>query len=113
MTSSRAGSPFGKTDFSKALRSIPSPVAAAPRRLLPEARVPAPVVRAGGELLVRRLVARADLPATPCARLRCAPSAAARPKVRPHSGQTKSPVDPVAEGRPVVDALPVARLVVA
>jgi hypothetical protein len=40
--------------------------------------------------LARRFVACAELPATPCARLRCAPSAAARVNVRPHSGQTKS-----------------------
>lgn len=42
--------------------------------------------------VARRFVACADLPATPCARLRCAPSAAARVKDRPHSGQTNWPL---------------------
>ena len=45
-----------------------------------------------GPLLARRFVARAERPATPCARLRCAPSAAARVNVRPHSGHTNSPL---------------------
>ena len=43
-------------------------------------------------LLARRFVARADRPATPCARLRCAPNAAARANVLPHSGHTNSPL---------------------
>jgi hypothetical protein len=93
MTSSRAGIPSGNTDFSKASRSIPFRPAALCRVLL-AARVPTPeplVAPADAERLVRRLVARADRPATPCARLRCAPNAAARPNVRPHSGQTNSP----------------------
>jgi len=42
------------------------------------------------DVWARRLFAF-DCPATPCARLRCAPSAAAREKLRPHSGQTNSP----------------------
>jgi hypothetical protein len=37
----------------------------------------------------RELRVAADAPTTPCARRRCAPSAAGRPKVRPHSGQVK------------------------
>ena len=116
MTSSRAGSPLGKTDFSKASRSIPPRPAPAPRRVPLDARAsgPAPtVVRADDEPLVRRLVARADFPATPCARLRCAPSAAARPNVRPHSGQTNSSVAAVAVDLRDVARLPVARLRVA
>ena len=116
MTSSRAGSPLGKTDFSKASRSTPPRPAPAPRRVPLDARAsgPAPtVVRADDEPLVRRLVARADFPATPCARLRCAPSAAARPNVRPHSGQTNSPAAAVAVDLRDVARLPVARLRVA
>ena len=45
----------------------------------------------GPRALARRFVACFELPAMPCARLRCAPSAAARVNVRPHSGQTNSP----------------------
>jgi hypothetical protein len=40
-------------------------------------------------VLARARVAVVELPATPCACFRCAPSAAARVKVRPHSGQVK------------------------
>jgi hypothetical protein len=38
--------------------------------------------------------AERELPATPCARLRCAPSAAARVNSRPHSGQTNDSLEP-------------------
>jgi hypothetical protein len=93
MTSSRAGIPSGNTDFSKASRSIPLRPAGLCRVLLAAGVLtPEPLVAgADDERLVRRLVTRADRPATPCARLRCAPNAAARPNVRPHSGQTNSP----------------------
>jgi hypothetical protein len=41
----------------------------------------------------------AELPATPCARLRCAPRAAALVKVRPHSGHLNSAADAEVEAR--------------
>jgi hypothetical protein len=44
-----------------------------------------------------RLDGRLDAPATPCARLRCAPSDAARVKVFPHSGQTSAPEEAAAD----------------
>jgi hypothetical protein len=93
MTSSLAGIPSGKTDFSKASRSIPSRLATAPGPVRVAARllIPEPPVAREDELRVGRLIARFARPATPCARLRCAPSAAARLNVRPHSGQTNAP----------------------
>jgi hypothetical protein len=103
ITSSRAGSPSGKSDFRSASRLIPScagvraPVAdlalACPAGrdcALAAVRAPDPALRLAAARPARRFVACADWPATPCARFRCAPSAAARPNVRPHSGQTSS-----------------------
>src|SRR5262245_8024706 len=57
-------------------------------------RRPAEVVRARARLLalLRLPAAFAEVPATPCFSLRCAPSAAARVKVFPHSGQVNTSV---------------------
>ena len=46
----------------------------------------------GREETLRRARACVEEPATPCTRLRCAPSEAARVKLLPHSGQTNSPL---------------------
>src|SRR5690349_12863994 len=107
-TSSRAGMPSGKTDLSRASRLRPFEPAA--RLLAPvEPRVPADALAVFAEReLLARFAARVDCPASLCARLRCAPSAAARPNVRPQSGQTNSPEAGLAAALPPV----VARLVV-
>lgn len=102
ITSSRAGSPLGKSVCSSASR-LTAPLAAgvsAPLRplrlrvwLLALGRVVPPLLR----LLLLRL-RWLEEPDIPWARLRCAPREAARVKVFPHSGQvsTSPPPDPLA-----------------
>lgn len=105
MTSSRGGMPFGKSAFKSASRSVALPVRWRPvaflrvppllerldvrerRALLPVAGVPAVVVRRDRRPAARALL---DVPTTPCACRRWAPSAAARENVRPHSGHLNS-----------------------
>src|SRR5438874_1393904 len=79
-TSSRAGMPFGKSVARRRSRLTP-----------PVLRRPSVAARAVAPRRVVVLFRRAavDVPATPCARRRWAPSAAARAKVFPHSGQSK------------------------
>jgi hypothetical protein len=92
IASSFAGIPCGNSDLSSPSRFTPSAVAAvllargatAAGALTVEAAVR---VFAGFPRFVPPLAACVDEPATPCTR-RCAPSAAARANVRPHSGQT-------------------------
>jgi hypothetical protein len=113
MTSSRAGIPLGKIAFRSASRSIaPFASTVIPRGLvrlaaatldrivrLVVAALDRVVVEADGAepcRILRLLFACADLPATPCARLRWAPSAAARVNFRPHSGHVNSTVSVVA-----------------
>lgn len=80
-TSCRGGMPCGKRARRSASRStlLLSRLAAGgrPRR---------PVVR-----LARALLLELEVPGIPCARFRWAPSAAARPNVRPHSGHLNVP----------------------
>src|SRR4051794_40879365 len=73
--------PLGERLRSSASRSAPSLLAAPARR----ARGAAVRLRIVADL--RLAFAFAELPATPCVILRCAPSAAARVNVLPHSGQ--------------------------
>jgi hypothetical protein len=91
MTDSRAGRPLGNSACRSASRLT---TAAAPSR---EARRVRAAVRRrplAAALTLRRLLVRALLaPATPWARLRWAPSEAARVNVFPHSGQVSSPAD--------------------
>lgn len=107
--------PCGNKALSKASRLIPSVAARAaelrrsrlPRRLVlaPLLRSVVPRVDVGllGDAAAawepprrprrrepRAPLAAADAPTTPCARRRCAPSAAARVNARPHSGQVSS-----------------------
>jgi hypothetical protein len=79
----RAGTPFGNRVFSRPSRSTPSARPGRAWRLAP--------FDGAGAVARRRVVAALRVrPATPCTRLRCAPSAAARVNVLPHSGQTSS-----------------------
>ena len=77
MICSFAGTPFGKSDARRASR-LTRPSRAECARVLVRGR-DAPLRRAAA-------------PATPCARLRCAPSDAARLNDLPHSGQTNVPL---------------------
>jgi hypothetical protein len=82
MTSSLAGTPVGNSVCRSVSRST-----RAVRGRLRDADGPRPLV-ALVAAVPRRVVPRcfAVAPATPCAWRRCAPRAAARPNVRPHSG---------------------------
>src|SRR5437879_2347866 len=104
MTSSRGGTPVGKAALRSAFRTSAGAAARRERRPVVVRAWPLASVAAAfaPELLplllavVRRrravfpALALLDDPATPCARLRCAPSAAARVNALPHSGQTNS-----------------------
>jgi len=76
MTLSRAGIPFGNKAANSASRLT--------------ARFARRAGAAAVDFLLFGRVLADDLPLTPCARLRCAPSDAARVNVLPHSGQVKA-----------------------
>src|SRR3989442_665834 len=116
MTSSRAGIPEGKSacsreslftppeadarvfppaDLLRPLRGEERLASELERASLPvEAAMEVALERRPDDRLARRLppltAAARDEPATPCACRRCAPSAAARVNVRPHSGHVNS-----------------------
>ena len=114
MTLSRAGIPFGNSEPRRAsrltlpadLRRCRTAAVLSLRAWVPRVAVVlrAVVVRPPAALLgflaeldgreetLRRARACVEEPATPCTRLRCAPSEAARVKLLPHSGQTNSPL---------------------
>src|SRR4051794_8844238 len=103
ITSAFGGTPFGKRARSSASRSTAA--VAAPRRREPAAapcllllvvapETPAVCVRPALDERARRRLgeeaaAAREVPATPCALLRCAPRPAGVLNSRPHSGHTK------------------------
>jgi hypothetical protein len=105
ITSSRAGTPFGKSVCRSASRLTeprPLPLSEEVELLRLRPRVACcwlvwatALLRAEPPfrepLRARVRCARFEAPATPCARLRCAPKDAARLKVVPHSGHTNVP----------------------
>src|SRR3954469_1425617 len=104
ITSAFAGTPFGKRARSRASRSTAA--AAAPRRrdpapapcaLLvvaretPAACLPPALDERARRRLGEEAAAAREVPATPCALLRCAPRPAGVLNSRPHSGQSSQP----------------------
>jgi len=81
ITSSRAGTPVGKSVCRR-----PSRFTVGGRTRAPPRRAVRPVGADPALLPRRRVLVLADAPTTPCARRRCAPRAAARANVLPHSG---------------------------